>query len=176
MGRPSIRIQARVTCPHCWSRFAPEDALWVSQHPDLLDDPRLGADHQQRFLPTRFTVGGAALDSRGFECHGLACPKCHLSVPRALFEMEPLFLSILGAPSCGKSYFLASMSWQLRTTLPHQFNMAFSDADPALNHYLNEYEEIQFLNPNQDQLVAIRKTEEQGDLWWRMADQVPCRR
>ncbi|MBI2826543.1 MAG: hypothetical protein HYX69_17870 [Planctomycetia bacterium] len=165
MNRSSIPIQLRVTCPHCWSRFAAEDALWISQHPDLVGDPRLGTDQQQRFLPTRFTVEGAAIDSRGFACHGLACPKCHLTVPRALFEMEPLFISILGAPSCGKSYFLAAMSWQLRKTLPHSFCMAFSDADPAMNHYLNEYEEIQFLNPNQDQLVAIRKTEEQGDLY-----------
>ena len=86
-------------------------------------------------------------------------------MPRAMFQMPPVFFSILGAPSCGKSYFLASMTWMLRKTLPRHFAMAFGDADPMLNHQLNEYEELQFLNPDQDRLVAIRKTEEQGDLY-----------
>jgi len=161
----SVSLQTRVTCPHCWAKFAPEEALTVSQHPDLAGDARLGADHQQRFLATRFSLSGAAIDSRGFECHHLACPKCHLQVPRALFELEAMFLSILGAPSCGKSYLLASMAWQLRKTLPRQFSLAFTDADPTLNRHLNEYEELQFLNPNQDKLVVLRKTEEQGDLY-----------
>lgn len=155
----------RVTCPHCWTQFSPADALWVSQHPDLLNDPRLGADFQQRFLPSRFTVSGAALDAKGFECHGLACPRCHLEVPRALFEMQPIFLSILGAPSSGKSYFLASMTWKLRSSLPKYFKLSFGDADTEFNRFLNEYEEVQFLNPDQDKLVALRKTEEQGDMF-----------
>lgn len=161
----SVPLQTRVTCPHCWARFAPEDALTISQHPDLMGDPRLGGDHHQRFLATRFTLNGAAIDARGFECHLLACPKCHLQVPRALVELEPMFLSILGAPSCGKSYLLASMAWQMRKTLPRQFCLSFTDADPTLNRHLNDYEEIQFLNPNRDKLVALRKTEEQGDLY-----------
>ncbi|HVA46442.1 MAG TPA: hypothetical protein VNH11_08715 [Pirellulales bacterium] len=50
----------------------------MSQHPDLTGDPRLGGDHQQRFLPTRFTVEGDAIDTRGFPCNSLACPHCHL--------------------------------------------------------------------------------------------------
>jgi hypothetical protein len=159
------QLRNRVSCPHCWHKFPPQDALWISQHPDLLGDPRLGTDQQLRFLPSRFTTAGAALDSRGFPCFAMACPHCHLSVPRSLFEMEPLFFSILGAPSCGKSYFLASMVWSLRKVLPKHFLLAFGDSDPILNQQLNDYEEQQFLNPNQDELVAIRKTEVQGDLY-----------
>ncbi len=34
--------------------------------------------------------------------------------PAPMMEMEPLFLSILGAPASGKSYFLTAMTWQLR--------------------------------------------------------------
>ena len=59
-SRQAIKLRLRVTCPHCWHVFAPQQALWISQHPDLIGDARLGADHQQRFLPTRFTVEGAA--------------------------------------------------------------------------------------------------------------------
>ncbi len=158
-------LAAALTCPHCWGVFPPEQALWIAQHPDLVGDARLGGDPAQRFLPNRFNLEGAAIDARGFSCHGLACPKCHLPVPRAMFEMEPVFLSILGAPACGKSYFLAAMTWQLRRILPKNFTMAFADADPIANHRLHEYEELQFLNPNPNALVAIQKTETQGDLY-----------
>jgi hypothetical protein len=164
-SRSAIPLKNRVTCPHCWNVFPPEKTLWIAQHPDLVGDPRLTSDQPQRFLPTRFTIEGAAIDAKGFACHELACPKCHLSVPRVMFETKSIFLSILGTPSCGKSYFLASLSWQLRKLLPQAFGLAFSDADPISNQILHQYEELQFLNPNQDELVQIQKTEVQGDLY-----------
>ncbi len=159
----------RITCPHCWEKFRLENLLWVAEHADLLGDPMLGDEDPQRFLPTRFTVDGDALDARGFPCHTLACPKCHLTVPRPLIELEPFFMSVFGAPASGKSYFLASMTWELRQTLSAVFSCSFSDADPAMNQQLNDYEESLFLNPkaNEVQPLAslIRKTEEQGDLY-----------
>jgi hypothetical protein len=82
-----------------------------------------------------------------------------------MFEMNSLFLSILGTPSCGKSYFLAAMIWRLRSVLPRYFGLSFSDADPISNYLLHQYEELQFLNPDRNRLVKIEKTEEQGDLY-----------
>ena len=41
----------------------------------------------------------------------------------------------------------------------------FGDADAVSNHRLHEYEELQFLNPNANALVELKKTEEQGDLY-----------
>lgn len=162
-------ILSRVTCPHCWEQFAPEKLLWVSEHSDLLGDHRLGPEQPQRFLPTRFTIAGEALDAKGFPCHQLACPNCHLGVPRSLLELEPLFLSIFGAPASGKSFFLAAMTWELRRVLPLEFRLAFSDADPVLNRNLNEYEESVFSSVDSANPVPlaslIRKTEEQGDLY-----------
>lgn len=162
-------ILERVTCPHCWEQFPPEKTLWVAEHSDLLGDHRLGPEQPQRFLPTRFTVKGEAIDSKGFPCHQLACPNCHLSVPRPLLEMEPLFLSIFGAPASGKSYFLAAMTWELRRVLPLGFCTSFSDSDPVLNRNLNDYEESVFSGGSDNELVPlanlIRKTEEQGDLY-----------
>ena len=159
----------RVTCPHCWEQCAPQKLLWVSEHTDLLGDHRLGPEQAQRFLPTRFTVNGEALDAKGFPCHQLACPNCHLTIPRSLLELEPLFLSIFGAPASGKSYFLAALTWELRKTLPLVFRIGFADADPVLNQQLNEYEESVFSGSSSDELVPlgnlIRKTEEQGDLY-----------
>ena len=161
----SVSLQRRVICPHCWERFTPEQALWISEHSNLVGDDRLGEDHQLRFLPTRFNVRGQALDSAGFPCSSLACPKCHLEVPRAMFETSPVFWSILGAPACGKSYFLAATTWHLRQMLPRQFAISFTDVDPHFNRMVNEYEELLFLNDDQEKLVAIRKTELQGDLY-----------
>jgi len=161
----TLPLVARVTCPHCWSQFPPEDILWIAEHSDLMGSPRLGSDHTQRFLPTRFTVDGAALDARGVACYRLACPKCHLELPRALLEMPPEFISVLGGPSCGKSYLLAAMVWRARSVMLKSLKLSFDDADPALNQRVSEYVASQFLNPNRDQVVALAKTEEQGDLY-----------
>jgi hypothetical protein len=116
MSSARVRLCTRITCPHCWHSFPPEEVLWVSQHPELRDDPKLPGE-LRRFLPSRFNVAGEALDARQYPRHKLACPNCHLSVPRAFLEMDPFFLSILGSPGSGKSYFLTSMTWQLRQNL-----------------------------------------------------------
>lgn len=158
-------LRQSVTCPHCWKRFAPEDSLWISNHPDLLGDIVLGELEQQRFLPSRFDVQGNALDPKNVVCQDLACPYCHLKVPRSLLELIPFFVSIAGTPACGKSYFLASMTWQMRQTMPKHFAASFADADTTSNQILNANEEQQFFNPNQEQIVKLEKTEEQGDLY-----------
>ena len=87
----AVPLRAEVTCPNCWDSFPPEDSLWISQHPDLLGDARLGSDHQIRFLPTRFNVEGDAIDARGFACHSLACPRCHLHIPPRCWSCRPYF-------------------------------------------------------------------------------------
>src|SRR3984957_11459257 len=150
-----LGLLSQVTCPHCWERFAPEDVLWISEHVDLLGDPLLGPERQQRFLPSRYTVQGDAIDSKGMTARSLACPRCHLSIPRAMLEMDSLFISILGAPACGKSYFLTAMTWQMRQLLPLHFKIAFTDADPESNRVLNECEEGLFLNPNESDVVPL---------------------
>lgn len=160
-----VQLRTRITCPHCLEAFSPEEILWVSMHPELRGNPLLGQDEQQRFLPSRFTVDGKAIDIRGEACKDLACPRCQLSVSWSLLEMRPLFISILGAPGSGKSYFLASMTWQLRQMLRDRFAIGFSDADPTCNQVLSEYEEKLFLNPKEDQLVYLPKTEMEGHLY-----------
>lgn len=157
-----VKVRRRITCPHCWATFPTEDVHWLTEHEELRGDPMLGPDSPQRFLPTRFDVTGNAIDHRGMTCQGLACPQCHLSLPRVLIDMAPIFVSILGIPSCGKSYFLASMTWQLRHNLPRYFAIDYSDADPVSNEILNQYERQQFFNPDQRAIVKLDKTEEQG--------------
>ncbi len=162
-------VLPRVTCPHCWEQCAPEDLLWVSEHAELYGDERLGTDQPRRFLPTRFNLDGLALDARGLACHQLACPNCHLLVPRALLEMEPLFVSIFGSQNSGKSYYLAALSWELRRQLPLKFQVSFADADPSMNRVLRDYEESVFANGTGETPVPlgrlIHKTQVQGDMY-----------
>jgi hypothetical protein len=79
--------------------------------------------------------------------------------------MPPLFLSIVGATASGKSYFLTSMTWELRNTLSKNFAISFTDTDAVNNQILNDFEETIFLNSSADELVALRKTELQGELY-----------
>ncbi|MCL4203131.1 MAG: hypothetical protein KJ000_11575 [Pirellulaceae bacterium] len=164
-----VSLRSQMICPHCWTEFPPHELLWIAAHSDLRGDPLLGQDEQIRFLPSRFSADGKAIDVRGELCTGLACPHCHLSIAWSLLEMQPLFLSILGAPGSGKSYFLSSMTWQLRQTLRDQFAVSFTDADPLNNQVLSEYEERLFLNPKDDQLVYLPKTELEGQLYQSVA-------
>ena len=161
----------KTTCPHCWHTFEPHEVLWISVHASLRGDPRLGDDQQTRFLPSRFTPRGTALDARGEECRDLACPSCHLLLPRAFLELQPWFVSIIGTPACGKSYLLASMIWDMRQTLPRQCSLSFSDTDASFNAILTGYEQQLFQSATPDEPVKlsqlIRKTEEQGD-WYSM--------
>tara|TARA_R110002073_G_scaffold73085_6_gene178785 strand:+ start:6724 stop:8004 length:1281 start_codon:yes stop_codon:yes gene_type:complete len=145
--------------------FAPEDSLWISEHPDLIGDAKLGDMFAVRFLPSRFSPEGDAIDSEGYRATRLACPNCHLEVSRPLYQLPAIFYSILGAPACGKSYFLASMTWHLRQLLPRHFKVSLNDADASSNARLHGYEEQQFLSADPDQLVSIAKTETQGDLY-----------
>ena len=156
-----IRLLTRATCPHCWETFPPDQVLWISEHVELLGDPMLGPERQQRFLPSRFTVEGDAIDARGMTCRSLACPHCHLAIPRGLLEMEPLFFSILGSPASGKSYFLTAMTWQLRQVLPMHFHVAFTDADPTSNRILNDWEESLFLNPDEARPISAGQPDPQ---------------
>ncbi len=155
----STRLRTQIICPHCWHVFTPDQVLWISESPDLLGDSRLGELAQQRFLPHRFDIKSNAIDAEGFACMKLACPHCHLIIPRTLFEMPLFFLSIVGAPAAGKSYYLASMSWQLRKTLPKHFQYNISDTLPEMNHRLHQYESQQFFETGENRIVAIEKTE-----------------
>lgn len=161
----AMGLRGRITCPHCWHQFPVDQILWVSQHEDLIGDQVLGSSAAARFLPTRFTVDGRAIDARGLACQQMACPRCHLGITRALLESEPLFVSIIGGPASGKSYYLTALTWHLRRQLAQSFALSFTDADTMANLYLNQYEETLFLQSDAEQLVEIRKTEQQGELY-----------
>ena len=155
---PSIWI----TCPHCWKRFDFKDINYISRHLDLLGDPILGDDAQRRFFPVKFSAHGMAIDERGMECPDMACPHCHLKIPESVVDLPSSIFSIVGAPSCGKSYFLTTMLWQVRQYLPKYFEFNIGDVDASFNSVINEYESLLFMSNHPDKIVALPKTELQG--------------
>ena len=164
---PRREMQGKeIICPHCWGKFPVEEILYIARHPDLFGDEVVPGEFEHlRFLPSRFTSEGHALDARNMVCPDMACPFCHLRIPQTIIELNSLFFSIVGATGSGKSYFLASMVWELRNSLSSLFNFAFSDADPQVNAVINEYEEQLFLNPNAGEVTVVKKTELTGELY-----------
>ncbi len=146
-----------ILCPYCWRRFNVENFLFIASNRDL-HDPILGGDEPMRFMPSRFTPDGLAIDADGFQCAQRACPHCRLHFPESLLSLKPLFLSLIGAPGSGKSYLLASMCWNLRTTLKH-FDITFTDTDTSINAWLCEYERRLFVQANREKLQHIDKTQ-----------------
>lgn len=148
-------------CPHCWHRFSAEDSLYIAQHAKLTGDPVLGPEHQQRFLPSRFTATGIAVDAGGQECPDRACPRCHLEIPDAALQPDPIILSVVGAPSSGKSYLLTSMVWSLRRALA-EFALGFTDSDAKTNTTLHDYENLLFNCPEPEEISTLKKTQLEG--------------
>lgn len=125
-------------CPVCWTRFDAGDALSIAVHEDLRGDPILGADARLRFHPTRFNDQGLALDPMGLACTDIACPHCRRQLPPGFLERPHRIISLIGAPSAGKSYYLAVLTKVLQDRLPEDFQLAFKDGDPSGNMLLNQ--------------------------------------
>ena len=121
----------------------PSDCVYISTHESLLGDPIVGENEQMRFMPSKFTTSCMAVDPAGMQCHLVACPRCHFEISRASLELEPLFLSVVGAPASGKSFLLGSMTWTLRKSLS-KFGYRFIDADPGANQTIHSYEQTLF--------------------------------
>ena len=147
-------------CPFCRTVTPLEDVLSVSVSPTLLGDPILGELEHKRFLPSRFTGTGLAIDAAGGVCTEIACPRCHMALPQVLIEPPQIVMSIIGAPGSGKSVFLASGIWQCRQMLGRRFGVGFRDLDPKANSWINAYEEKLFFQTDDQAYQKIEKTDE----------------
>ena len=149
-------------CPYCRTVSALEDLLSVSVSPSLMGDPVLGESEQSRFLPSQFNSNGLAIDSDGGVCTEIACPRCHMSLPRSLLNTPQMVMSVVGAAGAGKSVFLASSMWQCRQMFNRLFGVSFMDLDPVANRWINAYEEKLFFQEDDQALQQIEKTDLQA--------------
>ena len=169
---PSDAIQAQVeqeninvgdfTCPICWLKFDGKEIKHIAAHPELKGDEKLGPDEMQRFVPVKFDDNGDPLDSLGQLCPDIACPHCHQRLPVGFTAMKPHIFSIVGAPSSGKSYYLAILINQLKKSMFRLFEIGFGDLDPEYNIQLNAVINQLFAASNAAR-GAIQKTQMRGD-------------
>jgi hypothetical protein len=156
--------EQKVVCPHCWSAFHSDKAMYISQHDELFGDPVLG-DVPMR-IPAgevhRSRDGSKILDSKGWEMFERACPNCRLQVPLEMLSQRPKFISIVGAPGSGKTYFLTVMLHQLRKTLAKQFKYTLDLCDTHDKQLLVANEKKLFAALDPTTPVMLEKTQETG--------------
>ncbi len=143
--RTTPTLVQQAACPNCWHTFRPTDVRFIAEHPSLQGDPVSGPAEGLRFRSSRFDLQGNALDPEGRTCTRMACPACHVEMPRALLESETRFLSVVGAPGSGKTCLLGAASWSLRT-YANDYGCSWVDVDPRLNMLLHGYESGLFVS------------------------------
>jgi hypothetical protein len=124
-------------CPHCWSPYFEGDLLTIATHETLRGDPLLGGDEMLRFEADNFNEKGFPLDATGTPCLERACRQCRLKIPHGLGEIPQAFISILGSPGAGKSYFLSVLTEELQKKASQCWEFQWKDADPTANAPLN---------------------------------------
>lgn len=160
-------IEEKVVCPHCWNNFYAEHASYITQHTELYGDPVLGENAFRRFsyLEVNRDRGGIVLDPKGEPMLERACPQCHLQIPSALLAGRPRFISIVGAPSSGKTYFLTVMLHQLREELSKFFNLTFEVCDYHEKSLFSKYAQILFSSDDPRKASLLEKTARDGELY-----------
>lgn len=155
----------RLTCPVCWLKFNPGDVMHIAVHPSLMGDEVLGRDKMKRFLAKRFNSRGQALDESGTPCLDMACPHCRSKLPPHFLGKRTHILSIIGAPSAGKSYYLASLIHEMgKVLMENNFSLGWKDADPSSNSMLNEVSNRLF-NAATPETAYLMKTDLEGALY-----------
>ncbi len=152
------------TCPVCWLHFNAGDVMSIATHPDLMGDPVLGRDSMRRFFATRFNARGQALDAKGVPCLDMACPHCRRKLPPNFLQMDDFIFSVIGAPSSGKSYYLASLVNTLERMMPSEFDLSWRDADPTGNSMLNDVM-FRLFNAASPEQAYLSKTDLEGALY-----------
>lgn len=159
-----VNVRSPLSCFYCWRHIPPHQLKWISESKELFEDHRLG-EEQARFLPTRFTADGRAIDEMGSPCDRLACPNCHLPIPKESLRTRPFFVSVAGTPSSGKTFFLTAMIHCLRKILADKACFSFESLESGGSKLLFENEDRLFGNPESDELVSLEKTQEFGELY-----------
>jgi hypothetical protein len=125
-------------CPICWLQFEGKHIKHIASHKNLMGDSILGKADFRRFTPTKWDSSGNALDDFGVASPDTSCPHCHERLPAGFGEFKQHIFSIVGAPSAGKSYYLAILLKSLKRHLFHKFEISFMDQDPEYNIELND--------------------------------------
>jgi len=155
-----------ITCAWCWRQFSPLQIRFISESIHLRGDALAGSSEGVRFSAMRFDPEGNALDPDGARCNRLACPHCHGEIPRALLELPTVPISIVGAPSSGKTNLLASGLWRM-SQLANDMGIDWLDTDPRFNELIHTNQASLFLSGPTVQNIVLTKTDTGGDALYR---------
>jgi len=158
--------EGSLTCPTCWLRFDPGDVKHVAVHEKMKGDSLLGSSEMKRFRATRYNDSGVALDPMGIPTMDIACPHCHRRLPPDFLDLRHRIISVVGAPTSGKSYFLCVFTQMLEKTLFKHYSTAFVDADPSSNATLTTMRDTLFGSATAQQ-ARLAKTQLQSDMYER---------
>ncbi len=153
-----------LVCPSCWLRFNRDEINYIAVHASLTGDPLMGEDEKLRFLPTEYNAKGLPLDPMGVPAHEMACPHCHRKLPSTFMQMRNHIVSLVGAPSSGKSYFLSILLHELPNALFKNFGVALVDADPPLNAVMTAMKNELFAVDGNDKHF-LAKTQLEGGMY-----------
>ena len=120
-----------------------------------------------RFSPTHFNDYGQAIDPMGMPSSEIACPHCRRRLPPGFLDIAHKIFSLIGAPSSGKSYFLAVLTRILQEQLFKDFDLVFKDGDPTGNMLLNQMRTKLFSGVTPEECV-LGKTALEGSTYERL--------
>ena len=154
-------------CPSCWLHFSADDINYIAVHASLTGDPLLGEDEKLRFLPVKYNSAGVPLDPMGVPAREKACPHCHRRLPSTFMQMKNDIVSLVGAPSSGKSYYLSILLHHMPGVLYKNYGVAFVDADPPLNAVINTMKNNLFYSSSREEHF-LAKTQLEGGMYDRL--------
>lgn len=157
----------KAQCPHCWTSYCEGNLLTIATHETLRGDPLLGEDEMLRFEADSFDERGIPLDATGTPCLERACPQCRLKIPHGLGDIPQAFVSILGSPGAGKSYYLSVLLEELQRKTQEKWGYSWKDADPTANAPLNTMRHRLFSARNATE-AYLAKTSLDGHLYSRV--------
>lgn len=159
-------MQDRIKCPSCRDEFRIEETLWIASHDELQgEDPYLASTDYMRFLPKHFTAdrrAPKAIDPKGGICNLLACPHCHLEIPREYFNSQPFTTAVVGGRSTGKTFFLIALNRWLHSELP-EFGLNYRDGYSEKNEVLDKFGEQLFPEASVSNDLVQLAGNERGD-------------
>ena len=161
-----MTLRKSIICPACWREFPPGMVKFIATSEQFQADPIAGPGEPLRFRAMRFDSLGNALDPGDSRCSGLACPHCHSEFPRVLLELPPMTISIVGAPTSGKTNLLASGLWRMAQRAG-ELGCSIMDPEPRFNTILHRNEDILFSADRTDSVLILPKTEVSGPALYR---------
>lgn len=89
-------------------------------------------------VPDRFTYNGVPCDQDGIEVNNYVCPNCTFDIPIRFLEHSTYYISMVGAPNTGKTYYSASMYYEI-LKLAEGYPITVTRADIMTNDTLGTY-------------------------------------